>query len=96
MVYIISRKTSRELRENLAESSTKSTFHGVRGRLRNGEEAVEVGERLRREEGSDDIPVLAVEGDSNDSYIARVDLAMRLPMEEYRKDPERAVREGLV
>ena len=96
MPYLIFRKTSRELRENLAESRTQTNLSGARGRVRNAEEAVEVADRLRREEGSDDIPAIAVQGDSKDSIQARIDLAQRLPMAEYRAAPERAVREGLL
>ena len=87
MVYIISKPTRRELRENLAESASKTNLPGTRGVLRRTEEAVEVGERLRREEGSDDIPVLAVSGDAPESKQARIDLAIRSG---FKSDPEAA------
>lgn len=96
MVYIIRKSTSRELRENLAESRTQTNIPGVRGRVRNTEEAVEVGDRLRREEGMDDIAPIAVRGDSDGSHQARIDLAQRLGIDAYKRDPERAIREGLV
>ncbi len=89
MVYIISKPTRRELRENLAESRTQTNLRGTRGRARNAEEAVEIADRLRREEGTDDIPVMAVDGESAESKQARIDLAIR---NGFKADPEAVER----
>ncbi len=89
MVYIISKPTRRELRENLAESRTQTNLPGVRGKVRNTEEAIEVADRLRREEGLDDIPVVAVDGESKESKQARIEIAQRAG---FAADPERVER----
>lgn len=77
MVYIISKKTSRELHEHLAETAARSSQPGVRGELRTTEEAHDVQRRLERESGEAFVKPFAVSGDAPESKQAERELMER-------------------
>ena len=87
MPYFISKPTSRELRERLAESQRGDSR--IRGRARTTEEAHDIERRLAREGESFDKPFL-VAADAPESKQARIDLAARINP----RDPESI--EGIV
>lgn len=84
MVYIISRKTSRELRDSLAESASKSQHPNVRGVVRRTEEAHDIERRLSKEGEAFERP-FSVDANAPESVQARIELAERMGS----KDPER-------
>lgn len=77
MVYIISRKTSRELQEHLSETASRSAQPGVRGELRTTEEAHDVQRRLERETGEAFTRPFAVSGNAPESKQAERELMER-------------------
>lgn len=87
-MYIISRPTSRELHERLAESRVRSSQPAARGTVRRTEEAHDISERIRRETGQE--PVLAVDASAPESIQARIEIAQRMGF----KDPE-SVQESM-
>ena len=83
---LIFRKTSRELRDHLAESQRGDS--GIRGRTRTTEEAFEVSERLRRE-GEDFTRPFRVAADAPESKLARIELVQRFDHAALKADPEK-------
>lgn len=81
----VSRPTSRELRERLAESQRGD--ESIRGRTRNTEEAHDIERRLAREGESFDRPFRVV-ADAPESKQARIEIAERMGA----KDPESVER----
>lgn len=79
---IISKPTSRELRERLAESQQGDSR--LRGRTRTTEEAHDIERRLSHE-GEDFKRPFAVDPNAPESRQARIELAQRVGS----KDPER-------
>ena len=85
MPYIISKPTSRELRERLAESQRGDSR--IRGRTRTTEEAHDIERRLARE-GEEFVRPFSVNADAPESRQARIEIAQRMGS----KDPERDER----
>ncbi len=83
MPGFIFKPTRRELREQLAESASRSSQPSAKGVLRRTEEAFEVQERIERESGK--TVILSVAGDAPESKQARIEIAERVGS----KDPER-------
>lgn len=93
MPGIISRPTSRELRDNLRASARGS--RKILGRVRTTEEAHDIERRLERETGREMPRPLLVSNEAPESHQARIELAQRSGIDYVMRDPERAVREGL-
>ena len=81
-MIIISKPTSRELRERLAESQQGDSR--IRGRVRTTEEAHDIERRLAREGESFDSPFV-VDADAPESKQARIESAQRAG---FKADPE--------
>ncbi len=92
MPYFISKKTSRELREDLRASARGDSR--IRGVARTTEEAHDIERRMAREGESFEKPYL-VSGEAPESRQARLDLARRSNIPHIMADPEKALHEGL-
>ena len=80
-MHIISRPTSRELRDNLRASARGDSR--IRGKTRTTEEAHDIERRLSRE-GEEFRKPFLVSGDAPESRQARIEIAIRMGS----KDPE--------
>ena len=88
MAYLISKPTSRELRERLSESQRGDSR--IRGRTRTTEEAHDIEHRLEREGEAFERPFL-VSADAPESKQARIELAQSAG---FAADPEAV--EGII
>ncbi len=76
MVYIISKKTTREREEHLAESRTRSTHHSIEGVTRTTEEAHDI-QRQREREGHEFKKPYAVSASAPESKVAEAEVLLK-------------------